>query len=215
MLAMAPMSDTGPDEAPRPSSTQAIDDFDASYQGTPPWDIGRPQPVFVGLAEAGLLRGAVLDAGCGTGEHVLLAAELGCQATGVDAAATAIALAERKAGGRGLRARFLVWDALRLDQLGEHFDTVLDCGLFHVFDDESRRRYVEALGAVLEPGGCFFLCCFSDREPGDWGPRRVSEDDIRQSFRLGWEVASIQAARIETNLDPPFAEAWLATITRR
>ena len=209
------MSNAGPEETPRPSSTQAIDDFDASYQGTPPWDIGRPQPVFLGLAEAGLLRGTVLDAGCGTGEHVLMAAELGFQATGFDAAPTAIAAAERKAQERGLRARFLVWDALRLDELGEHFDTVLDSGLFHVFDDESRAMYVEALGAVVEPGGRLFLCCFSDRQPGDWGPRRVSEGDIRHSFGHGWEVESIQAARFVTNLDPPFAEAWLATITRR
>ena len=121
----------------------------------------------------------------------------------------------RKAEERGLDARFLVWDALRLDELGEHFDTVLDSGLFHVFDDESRAKYVEALGAVVEPGGRFFLCCFSDRQPGDWGPRRVSEGDIRHSFGHGWEVESIQAARFVTNLDPPFAEAWLATITRR
>jgi SAM-dependent methyltransferase len=209
------MSNAGSEETPRPSSAQAIEDFDVSYQGTPPWDIGRPQPVFLSLAEAGLLRGTVLDAGCGTGEHVLMAAARGFEATGVDAAPRAIATAERKAEERGLRARFLVWDALRLDELNEHFDTVLDSGLFHVFDDASRAKYVEALGTVLEPGGHFFLCCFSDRQPGDWGPRRVSEAEISLSFEHGWEVESIQAARFVTNLDPPFAEAWLATITRR
>jgi SAM-dependent methyltransferase len=209
------MSNAGSEETPRPSPAQSIEDFDASYRGTPPWDIGLPQPVFLGLAEGGLLRGTVLDAGCGTGEHVLMAAERGFQATGIDAAPRAIDAAERKAEERGLRARFLVSDALRLDELGEHFDTVLDSGLFHVFDDESRAKYVEALGAVLEPGGRCFLCCFSDRQPGDWGPRRVSEGDIRLSFKHGWEVESIRAARFVTNLDPPFAEAWLATITRR
>ena len=49
-------------------------DFDAAYSGTPPWDIGRPQPAFLALAEAGALRGRVLDVGCGTGEHTLMAA---------------------------------------------------------------------------------------------------------------------------------------------
>ncbi len=39
-----------------------------------PWDIGRPQPAFARLADRGLLAGRVLDAGCGTGEHTLLAA---------------------------------------------------------------------------------------------------------------------------------------------
>jgi cyclopropane fatty-acyl-phospholipid synthase-like methyltransferase len=209
------VSNVGSEGTPRARPAQAIDDFDASYQGTPPWDIGRPQPVFLGLAEAGFLRGRVLDAGCGTGEHVLMAAERGLQACGVDAAPKAIAAAERKAQERGLTARFLVWDALRLDELGEHFDTVLDSGLFHVFDDDSRSTYVETLGAVLEPGGRMFLCCFSDREPGDWGPRRISEDEIRVAFERGWDVESIEAVQFITNRNPAVAEAWLATIARR
>lgn len=208
------MSNFGTGESPRRPPAQAIDDFDASYEGTPPWDIGRPQPVFHDLALAGLLQGRILDAGCGTGEHVLMATELGLQATGVDAAPNAIAAAVQKAHDRKLVARFLVGDALRLDELAEHFDTVLDSGLFHVFDDESRALYVAALGAVLEPGGGLFLCCFSDRQPGDWGPRRVSQGEIRAAFESGWQVESIEAVRLVTNLDPSFAEAWLATIRR-
>jgi 2-polyprenyl-3-methyl-5-hydroxy-6-metoxy-1,4-benzoquinol methylase len=100
------------------------EDFDALYAGTPPWDIGRPQPAFLALAEAGALRGRVLDVGCGTGEHALLAARLGLEATGVDLAAAAIAAAEAKAAERGLAARFLIWNALDLAALGERFDTV-------------------------------------------------------------------------------------------
>jgi hypothetical protein len=38
-----------------------------------------------------------------------------------------------KARDRGLAARFLRQDARRLGELGESFDTVLDCGLFHIF----------------------------------------------------------------------------------
>jgi SAM-dependent methyltransferase len=209
------MSDDGSEDTPRVRAAQSIEDFDASYQGTPPWDIGRPQPAFVGLAQAGVLRGRVLDAGCGTGEHVLMAAARGLTAWGIDAAPTAIAAAERKAQDRGLEARFLVWDALRLDELHELFNTVLDSGLFHVFDDDSRAAYVAGLGTVLEPGGRLYLCCFSDLQPGDWGPRRVSADEIHHAFEDGWAVESIEPARFVTNLEPPFAEAWLATMTRR
>ncbi len=102
-----------------------------------------------------------------------MAAERGLDATGVDAAPSAIAAANRKAAERVLTARFLVWDALRLAELGEQFDTVLDSGLFHVFDDERRHRYVDALAAAVRPGGHYFMCCFSDRQPGDWGPRQA------------------------------------------
>src|SRR5438445_4692883 len=80
---------------------RSIDEFDASYAGTPPWDIGRAQPAFVGVAESGSLHGRLLDVGCGTGEHVLMAARLGLTATGVDAAPTAIGIARRKAAERG------------------------------------------------------------------------------------------------------------------
>ena len=190
------------------------DDFDALYTGTPPWDIGRPQPAFLGLAEAGAIRGRVLDVGCGTGEHVLMAAGLGLEATGVDAAATAIDVAKRKARDRGLTARFLVWDALRLAALGEHFDTVLDSGLFHVFQDDDRPRFVDGLRAVLRPGGAYLMLCFSDRQPGRWGPRRVTEAEIRASFDDGWRVVAIEPARFDVTIDPNGALAWLATITR-
>ena len=184
------------------------------YSGTPPWDIGRPQPVFLRLADAGLIRGRVLDAGCGTGEHVLMVAERGLDVTGVDAAPSAIGAAQRKAAERGLTARFLVFDALCLADLPEQFDTVLDSGLFHIFDDERRARYVESLGAAVLPGGRYFMCCFSDRHPGDWGPRRVSQDEIRAAFKSGWEIESIEAAQFETNLDQPLVQAWLATLLR-
>src|ERR1700691_2980960 len=78
----------------------------------PPWDIGYPQPAFLTLARSGELRGRVLDIGCGTGEHALMAGALGLDATGIDVASRAIALAEQKAKARKLAARFVVGDAL-------------------------------------------------------------------------------------------------------
>jgi len=193
---------------------RSADGFDASYDGTPPWDIGRPQPAFLRLAEAGGLRGRVLDVGCGTGEHALLAAGRGLAATGLDAAPTAIRLAERKARERGLEARFLVWDALDLPALGEQFDTVMDSGLFHVFDDADRARFVESLRGAVAPGGRYHLLCFSDSQPGDWGPRRVRREEIFASFGSGWHVESVEEATIDVTFSPEGARAWLATIAR-
>src|SRR5262249_42209161 len=61
---------------------QPLSTFNDMYTGTPPWDIGRPQPAFQRLADEGALRGRVLDAGCGTGEHTLMAAALALDALG-------------------------------------------------------------------------------------------------------------------------------------
>jgi cyclopropane fatty-acyl-phospholipid synthase-like methyltransferase len=191
-------------------------DFDASYasETPPPWDIGRPQPAFDRLAKAGHLVGSVLDAGCGTGEHALLAASLGHQTVGVDLSAKAIELAMAKAAERGVNARFLVADALRLIDLRELFDTVLDCGLFHVLDDADRGRYVDSLAAVIPRGGRYHMLCFSDSQPGDWGPRRVTKDEVRAAFSEGWEVESIEPTVIDVTWGPDGALAWQVAVTR-
>lgn len=204
-----------PGGVPEPRQARSTGDFEASYAaGTPPWDIGRPQAAFRELADRGRLVGRVLDVGCGTGEHALMAAAAGLEATGVDTATTAIAIARRKADERALPARFLVQDALELARLGESFDTVLDCGLFHVFDDADRRRLVEGLRASMPVGAWYYMLCFSDAEPGDWGPRRIRQEEIRLSFADGWRVEAIDASRIEITIEPGSVHAWLASVVR-
>jgi SAM-dependent methyltransferase len=193
--------------------------WDESYTAsTPaPWDIGRPQPTFVRLANEGRLTGRVLDCGCGTGENALLAASRGADVTGIDLAPTAIAQARAKAADRGLSARFEVADALDLESLDiDAVDTLIDSGVFHVFGDEDRARYVAGLAAVLRPGGSCYLMCFSDRQPGDWGPRRVRADELRDAFRDGWVVESVSADAFDINPidDTTQAHAWLAVIRR-
>jgi SAM-dependent methyltransferase len=193
-------------------------DWDAVYAaGTPPpWDVGRPQPAFVRLARSGLLCGRVLDVGCGTGEHALLAAAHGADAVGAGVSPRAIQQARGKAAARGVTARFEVVSALDLGQLAMTFDTVIDSGLFHVFDEEDRARYVTSLAPVLRSGGSCLLMCFSDRQPGDWGPRRVRQDELAAAFADGWDVTGIEADAfaISPGFGTPAAEAWLATIRR-
>jgi cyclopropane fatty-acyl-phospholipid synthase-like methyltransferase len=200
--------------SPLPMRPRRPEDFDALYAGTPPWDIGRPQPAFLELAQAGAIRGRVLDVGCGTGEHALMGARLGLEATGIDSAPSAIAIAKAKAQDRGLSARFLVWNALQLDELGEEFDTVIDSGLFHVFEDEDRARFVDSLREVIPTGGRYYMLCFSEGEPGEFGPRRVTQEEIRASFGDGWQVDSIDAARMDVTFSPQGVFAWRAMITR-
>ena len=200
--------------------------WDAVYAGAPPWDIGRPQSAFVRLAEAGELRGRLLDVGCGTGEHTLMAAALGMDATGIDIATSALAIARRKATERGLSARFVEWDATDLTPLGERWQTILDCGLFHVFDDADRARYVASLATAIEPGGRYHMLVFSDRQGGTLGPRRISQAEIRSSFDEGWSILSIEPAILETTVGflggdgaesagAHGAMAWQAAIERR
>jgi SAM-dependent methyltransferase len=144
-----------------------------------------------------------------------MAAAHGLDATGIDSSPRAIAKANIKASDRNLKVRFVVGDALRLSDLGEQFDTVLDCGVFHVFDDAKRDLYVKSLHAATAPGGNYCMLVFSDRMPGTEGPRRITEAEIRTSFANGWNVVSIEPAILQT-IDTSFGDvpAWLAVIGR-
>jgi cyclopropane fatty-acyl-phospholipid synthase-like methyltransferase len=194
--------------------------FASFYAGQAPWDIGKPQQPFVDVADQ--IIGTVLDAGCGTGENALFYASRGRTVTGIDFLDEPINRGKRKAAERGLSVTFLVKDATTLQGWSERFHNVIDCGLFHVFSDENRKKYVAGLASALKSGGRLFLMCFSDEEPGTQGPRRVSQKDLQDAFADGWIIESIKPSRFEVNLnakDLTFSEggpkAWFAVVRRK
>ncbi len=190
--------------------------WDASYHDGPaPWDIGGPQPAIVRVASQGGFAGAVLDAGCGTGENALHVAALGLPVLGFDVAETALAMARQKARDRGMDVEFVAADALHLEHLGRTFQTVLDCGLFHAFDNDERARYAASLASTTEHNGTLYVLCFSDESP-DTVPHPVGQQELRAAFNpgSGWNIVAIEAERIETRIHDHGAPAWLATIKR-
>lgn len=196
-----------------------MDRFDYAYLGVPPWDIGRPQGEIVRLAERGEISGKALDVGCGTGENVLYLARRGREVWGLDAVPAAIERARQKAMRRQVSARFVVANALDV-QLADleadestAFETVLDCGLFHTFSDEERSHFADNLSRLLTPKGNYFMLSFSEREPGNWGPRRVSQSEIRATFADAWKINYIREATFETNLEQGEVQAWLTSIS--
>jgi SAM-dependent methyltransferase len=193
--------------------------FENIYAGQAPWDIGKPQQPFIDVADR--IAGSVLDAGCGTGDTALFLAGRGCAVTGIDFLEEPIRRARHKATERGLPATFLVKDALTLKDWTERFDNVIDSGLFHVFSDDDRRRYVEGLATILKPGGRLFLLCFSDEEPGTQGPRRVTKKELHDAFTNGWNIESVEPSRYEVRPDLKeftFSEggpkAWFVVVQR-
>ena len=205
------------DRRPTSHERRAGRPWDASYHdGPPPWDVGRPQPAIVRLGSRGRFVGAVLDAGCGTGENALHIASLGLQVLGVDVAETALASARAKAEERGIEAEFAAADAFQLGRLGRTFETVLDCGLFHTFDDDERRGYVASLASVTARDGALYVLCFSDVGPDTGGPHRISQGELRAAFNPsnGWNVTAIEPDRVQTRYHDGGAPAWLATIRR-
>ena len=190
--------------------------FDNAYEGTPTWDIGRPQGAVVRLATADSIASPVLDVGCGTGDNSLYLAALGHRVVGIDLARAAVekaqAKARQRAGGAGVD--FLVWDALRVAELGRAFQTAIDVGLFHCLQPDQRATYAAGLHEVLVPGGRAYVICWSARNPLGYGPERIRKSDIRASFRAGWSVESIEEETLESLLPSRVVHAWLARIRR-
>jgi SAM-dependent methyltransferase len=198
---------------------------DAYETGTPPWVIGEPQPVIVALEQTGRIRGRVLDAGCGLGEHTILLTGFDYDVLGIDYAPNAVEQARVNAAVKGIDARFEVADATNLDA-EPGYDTVIDSALFHIFgDDADRARYVASLHRAIRPGGALHLLALSDAGRG-FGPQ-VSEAQIRDAFADGWELEALDTTTyrgvvgeaqaealglaVGTRVDEP---AWLARARR-
>jgi cyclopropane fatty-acyl-phospholipid synthase-like methyltransferase len=193
--------------------------FANAYAEKAPWDIGRPQAAFVEAADQ--FTGSILDAGCGTGENALFFAKRGHRVTGIDYLEEPIKRARQKAAERNLSADFLVIDALALKELPIVFDNVINCGLFHVFNDADRKQYVKGLSFTLKSAGKLFLMCFSDEEPGTVGPRRVSRAELEAAFGDHWTIESIMPTRFQVipEFKDTFSEggpkAWFVVVQRK
>lgn len=196
---------------------------EAYAAGMPPWVIGAPQPAVVELEAAGEIGGAVLDPGCGTGEHTVLLAERGYAVLGLDAVPRAIELAEANAAEHGVDARFEVGDAM--DPPGGPYDTVVDSALFHVFSAEDQRRYARALHRACKPGARVHVLALADVEPA-LGPV-VPESAFAAAFTEGWRLEAVRPSSYRGVARGEHAEvfgvadgelvdvpAWLATATR-
>jgi SAM-dependent methyltransferase len=146
------------------------------------------------------VRGVHLQ--CHLGTDTLSLARLGARMTGVDLSERSLEYAARLAEDTGAEIdyhRADVYDAV--DALGaERFDLVYT-GIGALCWLPSIDRWAGVVAGLLRPGGRLFLLCFSDREPGEAGPRRVSRKEIEDAFAEGWEVESIQPSRFEVRTD--------------
>jgi ubiquinone/menaquinone biosynthesis C-methylase UbiE len=186
------------------------------YRTAPPWDVGFPQPTIVELVKAGELdHGTVLDVGCGTGENALYLASKGFTVTGLDLASRAIEVAKRKAVERRLKANFRIGNVLTLDFEDCLFDNIIDSGLFHIFTDKDRHVYAGEVSRVLANGGLYFMLCFSDKEPTDWGgPRRVTREEIAKTFSPFLKINYIKETTFATRIHKKGGKAYLTAATK-
>lgn len=209
-----------PDGIRDPTAAGEADDWwEEAYASddSVPWDVGEPQPAVRSLVADDAVTSPVLDVGCGLGTHARFLADAGYDVTGVDASRTAIEDARAAAIDDDVDVTFEVGDALALGSNTGVVDedaarTVLDVGMFHVFEAE-RDAYVDALARVLERGGRAFVLSFAPGAPDDWGPTLVSRADVREAFGgPEWSVVDIEDGEFVTLSGP--VPALLSTVER-
>jgi SAM-dependent methyltransferase len=202
---------------PIPDDETTQEGFTRIYaESCPPWDIGKPQPPFIAVQDQ--ITGPLLDSGCGTGGTSVYFARRGLAVTGIDFVKQAIALAQARAAANEVAVEFLVKDAMTLLTWNRTFASVIDSGLYHIYEPVDRHHYIAGLRHVLQPGGRLFLFAFAEGPAAPGGG--LTRQDIARDFADGWTIERLDHA--EGELNPAFEhpeqladlKMWFAIIRR-
>ena len=104
------------------------------------------------MAVLPMLRGRVLDFGCGMGNLAVAAAERGCEVTALDASPAAIADLQKRAADLGLPIDARLAD-LQDYPIEPGYDCIVSIGLLMFFAEAPARRALERIRAAVPPGG--------------------------------------------------------------
>ena len=157
--------------------------------------------------------GRVLDLGTGPATQAIALAKRGYDVVATDIAPSAIAKAKQAAAREAVRIDFRVDNILESKLPEALADAIVDRGVFHTLDPESRPTYVTVVHRILRPSGFLFLKTFSDKEPGSYGPQRITVKELREAFRPRFDIESIVDAKFQGTLRPS-PKAWFATMRR-
>lgn len=168
-----------------------------------PWYTPTLDPDFERALGPQRFRGSrILDLGTGPATQAMNLARRGFDVIGTDISPSAIRKARASAKDANLQIDFRVDNILASKLPRALADVIVDRGVFHVLPPEDRSLYVETVHRVLRPKGWLLLKCFSDKEPGSWGPYRIAPDELRSYFRGSFEVRSVVETVFDGTLDP-------------
>jgi SAM-dependent methyltransferase len=144
---------------------------DEIYRNLPlediPWNIETPPEAIVELVESGKVRPCrTIDLGCGAGNYAIYLSGKGFDVTGVDKSPMAIKLARKNAKKKKIRCNFVVADVLTglMKVVKKPFDFAYDWEVIHHIYPEERKKFVESVYDILNPGAKYLSVCFSEKD---------------------------------------------------
>jgi SAM-dependent methyltransferase len=198
-------------------------EMDSIYKNIPleeiPWNIETPPDALVELVDSGKVKPCkTIDLGCGAGNYAIYLASIGFDVTGIDISPAAIKIAEENAKKKGVKWNFLVADVLGdLDEVKETFDFAYDWELLHHIFPDKRKKYVENVYRIINPGGKYLSVCFSEKDLqfGGSGKYREtpldtilyfsSDDELRDLFEPHFNIKELKTIEISGKIAPHLA----------
>ncbi len=189
-------------------------EMDRIYKNIPleeiPWNIETPPDALVELVDSGKVKPCkTIDLGCGAGNYAIYLASRGFDVTGIDISPAAIKIARENAKKKGAKGSFLVADVLGdLDEVRETFDFAYDWEMLHHIFPDKRKKYVQNVHKILNPGGKYLSVCFSEKDmefgvSGKYRETRLgtllyfsSEDELRELFEPYFNIKELKTIEI-------------------
>jgi SAM-dependent methyltransferase len=198
-------------------------EMDSIYKNIPleeiPWNIETPPDALVELVDSGKVTPCkTIDLGCGAGNYAIYLASIGFDVTGIDISPAAIKIAEENAKKKEVKWNFLVADVLGdLDEVKETFDFAYDWELLHHIFPDKRKKYIENVYRIINPGGKYLSVCFSEKDLqfGGSGKYREtplgtilyfsSDDELRDLFEPYFNIKELKTIEISGKFAPHLA----------
>lgn len=148
------------------------------------WTAGTAGPELVKMVYKKQIKpqSHILEIGCGLGSESIFLAIRGMKVTAIDISDSAIKTAKQLADIYAVNVNWKVENILENKFDKNQFDVITDQGCFHHLTDDERKIYLKQIQRILKPNGMFILRCFSDKIPGGPQPRRISSNELIQSF---------------------------------
>jgi len=142
-----------------------------------------------------LIRGKVLDYGCGMGNLAVAAARQGCRVFALDGSHAAIEHLRDLATREALPIAVEEAD-LRTHEVADEYDAVVCIGLLMFFDCATAFRKLEALQSHVRPGGVAIVNVLTEGTTymdmfSPEGHCLFGREELQQSF-AGWHIVSLQ-----------------------